>query len=211
MKLSILVCGIALACALAFSTDRVLCQGKQEKAKNESKQPAEMQEMMKKWAELARPGENHKVLDAMTGRWETATRVWWEGPQKSPVETKGAAEIKWIMDGRYLLEESTGQTMGQSYKSMTLTGFDNFKKKYLFSYVDSMGTAIYTGEGTFDPAARVLISYGKVDDLMTGERDKPVKYVTRLLGKDKYVFEIYDLIGGPSEFKAVEITYTRKQ
>ena len=210
MKLRMLLFTITIVCASLLSAGQVLSQENKAKGKEDAKPAADMQEMMKKWAEIATPGEGHKLLDQFVGKWDTVMRMWAEGPGKPPAESKGASELKWIMDGRYLLEESSGQMMGMSYRAMTIQGYDNFKKKYVFSYIDNMGTAIYTGEGKFDMGNKVLSSYGRMDDPMTGEHDKTVKYVTRVLGKDKYVFEIYDEVGGPNEFKALEITYTRK-
>jgi hypothetical protein len=211
MKLRILLCTIALVCALLMGAERALSQENKAGGKGDARPSADMQEMMKKFAEIATPGEAHKHLGQFVGKWDTFTRMWWEGPGKPPAESKGASEIKWIMDGRFLLEESTGQVMGMPYRAMSITGYDNFKKKYVVSYIDNMGTALYTGEGKFDAANKVLTSYGKMDDPMTGEHDKTVKYVISTAGKDKYVFEIFDEVGGPNEFKAVEITYTRKQ
>jgi hypothetical protein len=204
MKLRMVLFAIAVAAALVLAVGRADAQ---DKAKPE----ADMQEMMKKWAEVSNPGEGHKVLEQFAGKWDTVSRMWVEGPGKPPSESKGSCETKWVLDGRFLLEESTGQMMGMSYKSMNLIGFDNYKKKYVMSYADNLGTAIYTGEGRLDPSNKVLTSFGKMDDFMTGDRDKPVKYVLRVISKDKHVFEIYDEVGSPNEFKAVEITYTRKQ
>lgn len=208
MKLRMFLFTIAITGALALCIGRA---GAQDKAKAEAKPSVDMQEMMKKWAEVATPGEGHKALDQFVGKWDTVTMMWWEGPGKPPSESKGSCEVKWILDGRFLLEETTSQVMGMPYKSMNVIGFDNYKQKYVMSYADNMGTAIYTGEGKLDPSKKVLTSIGKMDEFMTGERDKPVKYVTRIISKDKHVFEIYDEVGSPAEFKAVEITYTRKQ
>jgi hypothetical protein len=211
MKLRILLCTIALACAPLLSAERGFSQENKSKEKDAAKPAADMQDMMKKWMEYATPGKAHKHLDYFVGKWDMAVRMWFEGAGKPPAESKGASEIKWIMEGRFLLEELSGQVMEMPWRAMTMTGYDNFKKKYIFSYVDNMGTGMYTGEGKFDQANKVLTTYGKMDDAMTGEHDKTVKYVIRTLSKDKYVFEIFDEVGGPSEFKAVEITYTRKQ
>ena len=211
MKLRILLCTIAFACASLLSAERGFSQENKSKEKDAAKPSAEMQEMMKKWAECATPGQAHKHLDYFVGKWDTAVRLWMEGAGKPPTEAKGASEIKWIMDGRFLLEESSGQMMGMPYRGMSITGYDNFKKKYVVSYIDNMGTGIYTGEGKYDQANKVLTSFGKMDEPMTGEHDKTIKYVIRTLSKDKYVFEMFDEVGGPSEFKAFEITYTRKQ
>lgn len=207
MKPRMMMCAVALVSILMLTAEPVCSQ---EKPKSEAKPAADMQEMMKKWMESATPGEPHKVLGQFVGKWETASRMWMEGPGKPAAESKGLAEIKWILDGRFLLEETSSQIMGMPYKGMIVTGYDNYKKRYIFSYVDNMGTANYTGEGMIDQSGKIITMYGKMDDPMVDERDKPVRYVTRIISKDKHVFEIYDLAGTPHEFKAVEITYTRK-
>jgi hypothetical protein len=212
MKLRILLCTIAFACASLLSAERGFSQENKSKDKDAAKPAAaDMQEMMKKWMEVATPGEAHKPLNQLVGKWDTSVRMWYEGPGKPAAETKGSSETKWIMDGRFLLEELTGEVMGMPWRAMSIMGYDNFKKKYIVSHIDNLGTALYTGEGKFDTANKVLTSFGKMDEPMTGEHDKTVKYVTRMLSKDKYIFEIFDEVGGPNEYKAVEITYTRKQ
>lgn len=207
MKLRILLFTIAVAGALVLSVGQTHAQ---DKAKGEAKLAADMQEIMKKAQEFATPGEGHKLLEPFVGKWDLVTRMWWQGPDKPPNESKGVAERKWVLNGRFLLEESSGDMMGMPYKSMTFLGFDNYKKKYVVSYLDNIGTAMYTGEGKFDPSNKVMTLFGKMDDCVMEERDKPVKYVTRIISKDKIVFEIYDEVGSPNEYKAVEMTYTRK-
>ena len=208
MKLRVFLFMMAIACALGLSITRT---GAQDKAKSDPKpSAAEAQEMMKKWMEAAKPGENHKFLEQMVGKWDTVTRLWTGGAEQPPSESKGTTEAKWIMDGRFVLEEATGQMMGMPYHSTTISGYDNFKKKYVFSYVSNIETAMYTGEGRLDFSKQVLTAFGSMDEPMTGEVNKPIKYVTRIINKDKHVFEIYDAVGSPNEFKAVEIVYTRK-
>jgi hypothetical protein len=136
--------------------------------------------------------------------------MWWS-KDSPPQKSKGTSDVRWIMDGRYVLEELSGDMMGMAWKGMGVTGYDNFKKKYVFTFLDNMGTAILTGEGDFDAKNNVMTSYGKMDEPLTGEKNKTVKYVTRILSKDKHVFEIYDLVGTPHEFKVIEMVYTRKQ
>lgn len=211
MKLRRLLLAAAFVTALTLITDHAAAQNKDIKAKADAKPAVDMNEMMKRWKEAATPGENHKFLDQFVGRWDTVTRIWMEGPGKAPVESKGTAEVKWILDGRFVVEELTGQMMGMPHQGRGTTGFDNFKGKYVTSWIDNMGTAMYTGEGGVDASSKTLTVHGKMDEPMTGERDKPVKYVTRIVNRDSHVFEIYDLAGTPNEFKAVEITYRRKK
>lgn len=206
MKMRIMMFALAIAGALAVAAADAACQDKPAKQPT----PAEMQEMMKKWEEIATPGPAHKILDNMVGKWETTTSMWW-AKDSAPQMSKGSSEVRSIMGGRYVLEEISGDMMGTPWKGMGVTGYDNFKKKYVFTFLDNMGTAILTGQGDFDASKNVLTSLGKMDEPMTGEKDKTVKYVTRIINKDKHVFEIYDLVGTPNEFKVIEIVYTRKQ
>ncbi|HXG91680.1 MAG TPA: DUF1579 domain-containing protein [Blastocatellia bacterium] len=206
----ILVCATLLAVAIVAASAQTIAQQKDNKASRREPSAAEMQEMMKKWMEVASPGPAHRFLDQFAGKWDTVTRVWMSRDAKAS-EGKGTAETRWVMDGRYLIEEASGQMMGMPHNSLLTIGYDNFKKKYVISYIDNMGTAIYTGEGDLDEATKVMTLYGKMDEPMTGEKDKTVRYVIRVTSKDKYIFEAYDLIGTPHEFKGVEVTYTRRQ
>lgn len=210
MRLRIFACAIALVAALLMTANAALGQHKDDKGKFKEPSPAEMQEMMKKWMEVASPGAGHKPLDGLTGKWETSMKMWM-GPGATPMEAKGTAETKWVMEGRFLLQEEAREFMNMPHRSMLFIGYDNFKKKYVLSFLDNMSTAIYHAEGDFDEQKKSLVFLGRMDEPMTGEKNKPVRYVTRFISKDKYVFEAYDLIGTPNEFKAVEVTYTRKQ
>jgi hypothetical protein len=208
MNLRNIFCGIAMAGVLLIPAEHVFAQ---DKSKGGEKAPAISQEMMKRWTEAATPGESHKLLDQFVGKWDVSTRMWFEGPGKPPTEGKAAVEIKWILDGRFLQEDAASEMMGMPHKSIAITGYDNIKKKYVVSYMDNMGTAIFTGEGTIDESGKVMTLFGKFDEPMTGERDKVIKMVTRLIGPDKHTFEIYDLVGTSSEFKSLEMTYVRKR
>ncbi len=196
--------GLALMIGLAFP---------QEKKGEPAEAGPEMDEMMKMWKELGTPGEAHHLLNDLVGSWETTSKVWMggQGQDAPPMETKGTAEMKWIMGGRFLLQEAKGQMMGEPFTGMGITGYDNYKKQYVTFWIDDMGTAMYTGDGKADQSGRMLTVYGKMDEPMTGEHDKTVKYVTRIISKDKHIFEIHDLAIGEPNTKIVEITYTRNK
>lgn len=205
MRLRIVLCATVLICAAV--TGNALAQ---EQTRAEGKASANMQEMTKRWMEAATPGEGHKYLEQLVGKWDIVMRAWME-PGKPPMESKGTCDAKWMLEGRFVSVEMASQIMGMPYKSMNLIGFDNYKKRYVFSYVDNMSTGIYTAEGKLDLSKQVLTSFGKMDDVALDEHDKTVKYVMRIVSKDKYIFEIYDEVGSANEFKAMEITYTRSK
>jgi hypothetical protein len=64
-------------------------------------------------------------------------------------------------------------------------------------------------EGDMDPSGKVLITYGTLDEYLTGEHDKMVKYVWRFDSDDKIVLEIHDLPIGEKNTKVLEIVSTR--
>ncbi len=205
-----MLCSI-LVCASACAINPALAQEKKPGAETKTPAMPGMDEMMKKWMEAITPGDNHKRLADMVGSWETTSSVWMQGPGNPPAITKGTAEFKLIMDGRYLLQESKGEMMGMPFTGMGVTGYDNFNKKYVSFWIDNLSTAMFTSEGAYDQSGKVLTLYGKMDEPMTGEHDKNVKYVSRTISPDKHVFEIHDLAIGEPNTKVAEVVYARKK
>ena len=144
------------------------------------------------------------------GSWDMATTMWMNGPDKPPTLAKGTAELCWVLDGRFLQQETKGEFMGMPSQGMGFNGYDNLDKKYTMFWIDNSATAMYTAEGNFDKAGKVLTMYGKMDDAISGEHDKPAVYILRLVDKDKWVFEFHDPILQHNT-KVGEIVYTRKK
>jgi hypothetical protein len=165
--------------------------------------------VMKKMQEYATPGAGHKLLEPLVGEWTVEARYWAAGPDAPAQESKGTATVTWTLGGRYLREEFTGEMMQQPFHGIGLTAVDNFKKKYISTWMDTMGTGIFISEGTADPGGKVLTFLGKTDDPVTGEKDKPTQYVVQILSADKHTFAMHDLSRGEKS-KVFEMTYTRK-
>lgn len=166
------------------------------------------EQLMKLWVEMATPGVPHKRLAQLEGKWKTVTNMWMAGPDAPPVQTKGECERSMILGGRFLQDRHWGEMFGQPFEGLGLTGYNNFKKKYVATWMDTTGTAIYTMEGNWDRTGKILTLYGVMDEYYTGEHDKPVKYVTRIVSEDQFVFEVHDLTLGEHSLVA-ETTFTR--
>lgn len=169
-----------------------------------------MAEMMKRWQEVCTPNEHHQKLAQFIGEWKTETRMWMQ-PGAEPTVSEGTAKFHWLSEGRWLAQDLDSEMMGMPYHGFGITGYDNFKKKYVGSWVDSMSTALITMEGNLDHSGKTMLMYGLMDEPMTGEHDKTVKYVTRWVSDDKFVFEIHDMSIGETNTKVMEVTYTRKK
>jgi hypothetical protein len=201
---SVFLCVIALAALAAFNDASA-----QVKKKSKAKMPSQ-EEMMKKWEEAMTPGNAHKNFEQFVGDWDVEAKVYMNGPKGEPSVSKGTAEYKLALGRRYLQQEFTGEMMGQPMNGVGYTGYDNFGKKYVSFWIDNMSTAMSTMEGTMDKEGKTLTMWGKMDEPSTGEKGKKVKYVTRIVDKDKHVFESYDVTSFGDKRPVMVITYTRK-
>jgi hypothetical protein len=173
-------------CCAAFIGSTSFAQDNKEKPAAPSND-----EMTKKMQEYATPGAGHKVLDSLAGEWTIQARFWIGGAP--PQESKGAASAKWILGRRYLQEDFAGEMMQMPFRGLGTTAYDNFKKKYISTWIDTMGTGIFISEGTADDSGKTLTFLGKMDEPATGEKDKPAKYIIHIEGPDKHTMEMHDL------------------
>lgn len=170
---------------------------------------------LQRWMDACKPDFHHAKLADWIGKWDTETKVWMAGPDAPPMSSPGTAECSWLMENRWLKTESSGEMDFGAGKMMVkgfgLMGFDRYKNKYVGSWCDSTTTCLLRFEGNFDRTDKNLMLFGSMDEPMNNEHDKCVRYVWRLVSKDKLVFEIHDMPIGEHGNKVVEITYTRKK
>ena len=169
----------------------------------------EMAEMMRRAQRFTQPAERHRVLERFLGSWDTETRVVMGGAR--PEAEKGTAEGSWVMDGRWLEIRGLGSMLGMPLETLQVIGYDNFKMSFVTTFVSSMDTAMNHSEGDLTADEDVLITYGTLDEYLTGEHDKMVKYVWRFTSPDRIVFEVHDLPIGETDTKVVEVVYTRRK
>jgi hypothetical protein len=166
------------------------------------------QAMMDVYKKLATPGEPHKQLANLAGSWTTKTKEWME-PGKPPTEATGTAEMRMVLDGRFLQQEYSSTMMGQPYSGIGTTAYDNLRKKYVTTWIDTMGTGIFTMEGTGTPDSKTIT--------MKGQHAKPDggqmthRAVWKIVDDNTQIFEMYGTHDHGKEMKMMEITYSRKQ
>ena len=174
------------------------------------------QEMMKQMIEMSKLNENHKLLSSLDGSWNYSIKMWMNpDPNAKPQESKGTATRKTVMGGRYAMMDVTGkmQMPGEDgkmkdvqFKGMGLEGYDNVKKKFVSSWIDSMGTGIEFSEGSYDPATKTF-TYNLEMEPMPGMKSQ-VREVIKIADNNHMTLEWYENQGG-GEKKTMEINYTR--
>ncbi|MET0517138.1 MAG: DUF1579 domain-containing protein [Nitrospiraceae bacterium] len=187
---------IALTVSLAMAKDK------------KAEKQMDPQAMMEAYTKLATPGEQHKQLASLAGSWTTKTKEWME-PGKPPTESAGSVEMKTVLDGRFLQQEFTGEMMGHPYSGMGITGYDNLRKRYVSTWIDTMGTGVFVMEGTAGADSKTITLKGQHAELGGGHMSH--RAVWKIVDSNTQIFDMYGSHDGGKETKMMEITYTRKQ
>lgn len=170
---------------------------------------ADMKAMMERAKQYMQPGEHHQLLKRFLGDWATETRMFM-GDQATP-PTPGTANFHWLVEGRWLQQDARGSMMGMPLEVHSWLGYDNFKQSYVSTDVNSIETAMRHAEGDLLQDGSALILYGTLDEYLTGENDKMVKYAWRFVSDDEMALEVHDLPIGETNTKVVEVRYKRKK
>lgn len=202
--ISIISTGIVAGLCMILPVSAVVAKEKQQAKQQPSMDP---KAVMDTYTKLATPGEPHKRMARLAGSWSTTTKAWTD-PDKPPMESTGSCEQIMLLGGRFLHMECTGDMMGQSFTGIGLNGYDNHTKKYMSTWMDSMGTAIYYMEGTASADGKTITQKGHYDDPIEGPMK--LRSVTKLLDENTEIFEMYGTDKRGKERKMMEITYRRK-
>ncbi|MBX3332124.1 MAG: DUF1579 domain-containing protein [Nitrospira sp.] len=170
--------------------------------------PMDEKAMMELWKQAATPGEPHKLFASLAGSWTTQTKEWME-PGKPPMESTGTADMKMLLDGRFLYQEYTGQMMGQPFSGVGIDAYDNMTKKYTTAWMDSMGTGIFIMEGKASADGKTITLKGSHPEPGGGRMSH--RAVWSIRDADNQTFEMYGSHGHGKEMKMLEIVYTRQQ
>jgi hypothetical protein len=150
----------------------------------------------------------HKAMAERVGKWEAHSKMW-SMPGQPPEEATGTIENSAILGGRYLLSHYKSTIMGMPFEGYGVMGYDNTKKTYSSSWIDNMSTNMIYMTGSYDEATKSYTFTGTMTDPMSGG-DVETKSVTRIESKDRFVMEMYMMMGD-QEMKFLEIVHTRAE
>lgn len=163
--------------------------------------------IMRKWIEFMTPGSAHAQLDQRIGHWKVKLETW-TVPGGPPTVSEATAEMKWALERRYVVETIKGTYSNMPFEGLSITGYDNLKKKYVTVWIDNMGTGMMTGSGAYDDAAKTYAFAVLAPDVVTGDY-KPGRLVQRMTGPDELVVEMFDTTPEGREFVSLRAVYTR--
>ena len=152
-------------------------------------------------AKPPKPGPEHEMLKRFVGDWDAAVNFMGQ-------EEKASAVYKMEPGGFWLTEYYTGEFGGEKFEGRATTGYDPLKKKYVSSWVDSMGPSMLLMEGAFDKDGKTYTETGELAG-MDGKPEK-VKSVFEFPDKDTIVFTMYTVKDAKDQ-QMMKITYKRKK
>jgi len=197
---------VMAALALVASAGAAMAQDGGE-ATGQDLPPGISEEMMAAWQKAASPGPEHERLAAMAGNW-TFSGTFWMAPEAPPETSTGTAEREMTLGGRVLVERVKSEMMGQPFEGFGLSGFDNVSGKYWGTWNDNMGTGLMIAQGTCAEDGTCEFTGTWNDAMVNGP--KTVR-MTMKADADREVHAMYDKAPDGTEFKSMELVYTRSK
>ncbi len=163
-------------------------------------------------APVPKPTAEHKVLATEEGTWDAAGKSYMGGPDAAPTDWKGVEVNAMMTGGMWMISKFEGEIDGQKFEGRGQFGYDQLKKKYIGTWIDSMSPGISVLEGTYDAKTKTMTYAGDSVEPASG-----MKYSQRMVTVTKddgsRNFTLYmtmDATGG-KEAKVLEIAYTKRK
>ena len=198
------------ACLFAFALQLALAPAASVSAQ-ESDAPAggaaDMEEAMKAYLELSKPGPEHAKLKMRVGNWKVAG-TFYMAPDAPPMKSEATSNIRPLMEGRYFREQYAGDFMGMKFTGIGVFGYDKGAKKYFSTWIDSMSTGLMRSDGVADASGDVITYVGEYFDPQRNATVKQ-KYVLTLKSRKTHSSAVYEVAADGSERKIMDLVYTR--
>jgi hypothetical protein len=153
------------------------------------------------------PGPEHKQLASYAGNWNIKAKFWMS-PDAKPEDSEGVVTRTVILDGRYLQETFKGKAGGMEFTGIGVWGYDNLRKHYFSTWIDSMGTGLMHSTGSYDASKTTYTFHSDDIDPFSGKKMK-TRVLVRVVSDDHQVMEMFSTPEGGKEFRMMELHYTR--
>ncbi len=155
------------------------------------------------------PGPEHaKLAAALVGRWTSTYRVTM-APGGKPMDIPGTAEFRPILGGTWV-EGETDLVMGDTrITGRVLYGFDRFKQKYVFLFIQERDTQPLFGYGTADAAGTRVTFAVPMDLPMLNLQGESMRTVLDFSRAGALTFEMNQALPEGREFQPLRIDYVK--
>jgi hypothetical protein len=154
------------------------------------------------------PGPHQMQLAKRIGQYTTVTK-YWPKPDAGPIESIGSSTITGIMDGRFLLEESSATMTAQPASGMRIFGYNNSSQEYEASWVYAGSTEIISLRGTSADGDSTVNYAGTLSG--PHDRKDPLSVSIHQINDDHFVVTLRIGASDSPDRSQCETTYTRKK
>ena len=161
---------------------------------------------MAAWGDAGAVGEEHRLLEQLAGTWDTVGKFWMQ-PDATPVESTGESTKTLVLGGRFVREEFRSTSPEMPFEGIGYTGYDNIKKKYVGSWIDSMTTFMFTSEGS--PTGDGFEGSGSMYDPLT-ELHYESRFKVTIADNDSHKLEFWEPGPDGEYYLSMQIVYTRR-
>lgn len=145
-----------------------------------------------------------EIFKHEVGEWDVEIKAW-EGPGE-PKITKGS-ESNRMMGDFWLIGDFKGKLFGFDFLGHGTYTYDPEKKKYIGTWMDSLGPAVMHTEGTYDKEKKTLTMVG---DAMAPTGEMAPHILTSVFGDNKKTMTMEIKQKDGTKFKMLEFSYTKK-
>lgn len=157
----------------------------------------------------AMPGEHHEHLKPMEGTFDAEMKMWM-APGGEPQVSTGLSVNEFVLGGRWLRQTYTSEFMGNRFEGLGYTGYDSLNENYVGTWMDTMSTYLLTSTGSCDGEGKSFEFTGNMYDPVTRSEGK-VRSTMVVNGPDQHTFAMFMVGPDGTEFKNMEIVYTRQK
>lgn len=142
------------------------------------------------WMSFGQPGPEHARLAAYAGEWRQRNSIW-PFPGAPEMVFDSTSSFTPIFGGRYLHQRMQG---GMEMQGLTVEfagegwfGFDNFRQRHVFVWIDNSTTMVMQGDGAVDEQGRIVYE-GALPDPVAGGL-VPFRAILWKEGEDRFIFD----------------------
>lgn len=160
-------------------------------------------------AQSGRPNRTHFDFGiSVMGEWNATTKFWAQ-PGAEPQTSTATAVFNTTpgMGGRFITQEFTGNEGENYFIGNAWYGFNNTTQEYECAWIDNTSSNILFSHGTRDGSGAINFT-GSFADPTSGQK-KTTRSKMSWTSKDAMVWEMWNTNTDGTEYKSVEVTYTR--
>lgn len=130
------------------------------------------------------PTKEHQWLKQFVGEWSSHSKAE-PGPGQPGFECKGTFTAK-MLGEFWVVNEMSADFMGSPMNGVQSIGYDEQKKKYVGTWIDSMSSFIWHYEGSVDKSGKILTLEAEGPNFMTGQGKTKFQDIYEFKSPDEY-------------------------